>query len=220
MSKPLVSVLTVTRRKGWEELAQTCLNNQTFRDFEWIVVSEQEVDVAYIPAPPKTRKSNLSASNNVGLKACKGEYVVFYQDFIDLPNDCLQRLVDNVDATTFVTTLTINADGSQDQRGTNGGPVVKCYPEQWEENVAIAPMGIIKYLGGYDEEYDNGWAWNNCNLAARAAMLGCSFLMDQSNNPRLQPHDMNSIKELNGEFHTERMRQIESGEFPLRLNYL
>lgn len=218
--KPLVSVLTVTRRKGWEELAQTCLNNQTFRDFEWIVVSENEVDVPYIPAPPKTRKSNLNASLNEGLKACKGEYVIFYQDFIDLPTDCFQKLVDLVTPTTFVTTNTINADGSHDARGINGQPPKQCYPEEWEANVAIAPMGIIRYLGGFDEEYDEGWSWDNCNLAERAAMLGCTFMLDQSNNPQLLPHDTNSIKELNGEFHTERMRQIDSGEFPLRLNYL
>jgi len=220
MSKPLVSVLTVTRRTGWEEVAEQSLMRQTFKDFEWIVVSENEVSVPYIPAPKTDKVSNLSASNNEGLRACQGEYVIFYQDFIDLPPDCFEKIMKLVDPTTFVTTLTINPDGSPDLRGEIGQGVKEVVPEYWEENVGAAPMGVIKYLGGYDEDYDNGWAWNNCNLACRAALMGCRFILDQSNNPILLPHDTTKIKNMNGEFHTQRMRDIEDGLFPLRLEYL
>jgi hypothetical protein len=94
-----------------------------------------------------------------------------------------------------------------------------CLAEEWEENVGLAPLDILRELGGYDEEYDNGWAWNNCNVAERAEMLGCNFILDESNNPQLLEHDIIQI-EPNGEFHAKRIREIREGTRPLKVNYL
>jgi glycosyltransferase involved in cell wall biosynthesis len=220
--KPKLSVLTVTMRNGWEEIAKESLARQTFKDFEWIVISENKVNVPYFPAPPKKNKSNLVASDNEGLRRCRGDYVVFYQDFIWLPDDCLERLYNEADPNTFVTTLTINPPGvERDPRGVVGEGVKYCAPEEWEANVGLAPMGVVRYLGGIDEDYDQGWAWDNCNLAVRAAMIGCQFKIDQNNNPRLLPHAPKPRGlEPNGDFHASRIREIEEGVFPLRLNYL
>lgn len=220
---PKVSVLTVSKRTGWEQIALDSLARQTFRDFEYVVVSEDPLEIPSIPAPPKTRRSNLSASNNVGIKNCSGRYIVFYQDFIELPPDCLEKLVSLADRNTFVTTLTLNPPGKEDDpRARVGEPVKSCRPEEWEENVAIAPAAILRYLGGYDEEYDQGWAWNNNNIACRAAMVGCKFLIDPTNNPQLIPHEdeAKNIGVLNGDFHNQRMADIEQGKFPVRLDYL
>lgn len=221
----VVSVLTVTKRTGWEHIAQKSLESQTYKDFEWIVVSEEKLDIPYVPAPPKTRHSNLSASNNEGLRNCKGDYVMFYQDFIELEPDCIEKLVRVAEETGgFVATACIDPDGNMDGRYTGVDTVRECIPAEWETNTALAPMKAIKELGGFDEEYDDGWAWDNVNLADRAAMLGYKFYLDETNKPKLHFH----VKEpeadpsliMNGNLHEMKMRLIQVGREPLKVPYL
>jgi glycosyltransferase involved in cell wall biosynthesis len=224
-SGPKVSVLTVSKRTGWEHTAEQSLESQSFRDFEWVVVTEQAYShscfafAKHLKAPPKTRASNLNKSLNHGLKHCKGQYVLFYQDFITLQPDAIERLLENANDHTFITTATHNG-GKFDLRYTEANDVHQVPPQFWEANVALAPMKVIKELGGFDEEYDNGWSWDNCNLAERAELLGCDFLMDERVKPLLHDHEPSDVHNLNGEFHEQRMRDIKAGLYPLRLAYL
>lgn len=228
---PKVAVLTVSRRRGWEKLAAESLSGQTFQDFSYVLVhkdlyephiwKDQQTRVEH----PSKRVSNLNRALNQGLNVIirnwDVDYVIFYQDFIELPPDCFEKLLALASPDTFVTTCTPNYDGSDDGRYTGVDVPRPCLPEEWEANVAIAPMAVIRELGGFDEEYDDGWSWDNVNLAERAAMLGCKFVIDESNRPKLFPHDMPSeALQLNGAFHEQRMAQIRAGEFPLRLHYL
>ncbi len=229
----MISILTVTKRNGWFDLAVKSLKNQTYKDFEWIIVYEPNVEVQstdeiknykWVPAPPKKAHSNLSASNNEGLRNCTGDYVLFYQDFIELEPDTLEKLVANIDDETLITTATINPDGNKDQRYTGIDTLREIKPAEWEENVGMAPMKVLKELGGYDEGYDEGWAWNNVNVAERAELLGCTFLIDESINPRLEFHikepDADKTLELNYLRHEMTMREIAIGKKPLKLDYL
>ncbi len=212
--RPNFTVLTVSRRKHWYWTARANIAFQTIKPEGWVVIQEGR------NAPKKTRQSNLNASLNAGLRKITTDYIIFYQDFIDLQPDCFEKLLSLATANTFVTTATINADGNKDGRYLGLDCPRPCRPEEWEANVAIAPMAVIRELGGFDEEYDDGWSWDNVNLAERAEILGCNFILDETNNPRLLPHDRSEIKELNGEFHAQRMREIRAGDRPLRLNYL
>ena len=38
----MISVLTVSKRRGWEKLAKESLDNQTYKNFEWIIVTEDD----------------------------------------------------------------------------------------------------------------------------------------------------------------------------------
>lgn len=231
----MISILTVSKRVGWEALARAQIKKQPFvRDnldfFEWVVVQEPSImsrqqtlpglSVKWLLAPERIRRSNLNASLNAGLRACSGDYVIFYQDFIELPVDCFERLFKLANETTFVTTATINADGSNDSRYLGVDLARPCRPEEWEANVAIAPMKVVRELGGFDEEYDNGWSWDNVNLAERAAMLGCSFIVDETNRPQLLHHPKVTDLPLNGNRHSLTMADIRAQRKPLRLNYL
>lgn len=229
---PSFSVLTVSRRTGWEAGGwQSVMQQRSRRRRKWVVVPEEPVTFSALPEyakylpelvgpPPRTRTSNLNASLNAGLRRITTDYVIFYQDFIDLPADCFEKLMALAAPDTFVTTCTINADGSKDSRYLGLDCVRPCRAEEWEANVALAPMAVIRELGGFDEEYDNGWAWDNVNLAERAEILGCKFLLDETNQPQLLPHDKSEIRQLNGDFHAKRMNDIRAGKFPLRLKYL
>jgi hypothetical protein len=210
------SVLTVSKRTGWEEQATKQVYSQTFSPENWIIVQEG------VNAPEPIRASNLNRSLNHGLKQINSEYVVFYQDFIELQPDCFEKLLALADEKTFVTTCTPNYDNSDDSRYLGIDGPRPCRPEEWEANVAIAPMKAMRELGGFCEEYDNGWSWDNVNVAERAAMLGYKFIIDESNRPRLLPHEQTSKLEmkLNGDRHAKEMEAIRNGWKPLKYNYL
>lgn len=184
------SVLTVSKRIGWKADANHCVAKQTAQPFEWIVIQEG------VNAPKQTRLSNLNASLNEGLRQVTTDYVIFYQDFIELPKDCFEKLLALVDERTFVTTCTPNYDGSSDSRYTGVDEPRRCRPEEWETNVAIAPMKALRELGGFDTRLDTGWSWDNALLARKAAMLGYKFIIDESNRPKLYPHEMSSHETL------------------------
>ena len=229
--------MTVSKRRGWEDGAIASLRRQTFQDFEWVIITEdrytykpffiyEDLKVRHCFAPPKVSVSNLNASLNAGLRHCQGDYVIFYQDFIELDQDCFQKLYDlaSRDQRTFVTTCTPNADGTDDTRYTGADIPRPCYPEQWEANVSIAPMKVLKELGGFDEDYDHGWSWDNVNLAERADMLNCNFIIDESNRPKLLFHvkepDLNPTMRMNGDFHNARMEEIRRGLRPINCENL
>lgn len=230
----MLSVLTITKREGWLPVAVDSLSNQTDKDFEWVIVHEPNVpqetidaikNYRWIAAPPKRRHSNLNASWNEGLRHCSGNIVVFYQDFIQLDRDTLAKLRQDVGETYgFVTTATINPDGAHDARYTGVDGLRTIPHQEWEANVAAAPMRAIKELGGFDETYDDGWSWDNVNLAARAELLGYTFHIDESIKPRLLYHqkepEADPTLELNYLRHEMTMRSIAIGDKPIKLNHV
>lgn len=220
------SVLTVSARTGWEDIANASIAVQTVQPKAWYLVSRlmesfNACKAIPIQEPEKTKVSNLNAALNAGLNFIDTEYVIFYQDFISLDSDCFEKLLALVDENTFVTTCTPNYDNSDDSRYLGVDVPRECRPEEWEANVAIAPMKAIYELGGFDEDYDNGWSWDNVNLAERAALLGYKFIIDESNRPTLFPHPrLETNMELNLDRHTETMRKIKTGEKDIKLPYV
>jgi len=232
MSRAL-TVLTVTKRNGWFAQNAESLANQSYQDFRWVIVYEPNVDtvdvdgldVKWVQAPPKVRHSNLNASLNEGLKYVDTEYVVFYQDFISLDRDDLMELFISSQSTNgFVTTATINPDGNHDARYTGTCGLREIEAKEWEANVAIAPMQALYDLGGFDEEYDEGWSWDNVNVAERAELLGYKFYINEDVKPILGYHpkepDVDKTLELNYMKHEMTMRLIATGKKPLKLDYL
>lgn len=211
------SILTVSKRDGWQAAAKRQVKKQTVQPEEWIVIQEG------VNAPKQTRVSNLNASLNAGLNKIRTPYVIFYQDFIKLEPDCFEKLLKLASPTKFVTTCSKNPPGKiEDPRYLGLDCPRPCIPDEWEANVAIAPMKAIRELGGFDEDYDNGWSWDNVNLAERADILGYEFWLDESNRPQLLPHDPphDGSLEPNGEFHAKRMKAIREGRYPLKCDHL
>jgi len=232
------SCLTVSKRTGWEEIYADSINRQTVKADQTIIITEEFYKTALAltkdfpsrnektsiidHAPKKTRLSNLNASLNKGLGLVTSDYVIFYQDFIELKEDCFEKLLALATPRTFVTTCTPNYDGSDDGRYTGVDVPRPCIPEEWEANVALAPMDFIRELGGFDERLDDGWSWDNALLARKAAMLGAKFILDESNRPKLYPHEMSSHNTLpkNGELVEKIMYNIRNGIEPLNCGCL
>lgn len=221
-------LLTVTKRTGWEVGARASIRAQTQQPNKWIVISEQNVNIPeaeVYPAPEKKYHTTLNASWNEGLRHCTSKYVIMYQDFIELYSEDLEKLVRSAEKTGgFVTTATINPDGKHDQRYRGTDDLHECPPPEWEANVAIAPLEALEQLGGFPEEYDRGWSWDNVNVAERAAMLGYKFYIDEQVKPRLLFHvkepDADPTLELNAIRHEVEMANIRAGKKPIKYPYL
>lgn len=243
-------VLTVSKRVGWEDIALTSLINQeTQYNFKWVIVTEEPneklqalVDLCgrsksrpvlvQAPPPKPGYPSNLNASLNTGVRTILGmkQYIstiMFYQDFIGLETDTIEKLMkartkskelQNCHA-DFITTAT-HEDGKFDARYTGVDKLRPIEPKEWEANVAIAPLAIVKKLGGFDEDYDQRWSWDNVNLAERAHLLGAKFYIHEGVKPNLHYHPKIRDIEPNGEFHEQRMREVRHKQRPIELGYL
>ena len=77
-----ISVLTPSIRPAGLEILQKSLKNQSFKDFEWI----QDIGLG--------DKHDLNQAWNRMLKRAKGELIVFYQDYIKIEPDGLQKFWD------------------------------------------------------------------------------------------------------------------------------
>lgn len=102
-----VTVITPTNREGFWHIMADNLSNQTYKNFEWIIVddhSEDRIKVAQKYAQKfnldityqrgnKTRDYGVSHAYNVGCSLATGELIVSLQDFMLLPPNGLELLV-------------------------------------------------------------------------------------------------------------------------------
>ena len=103
----------------------------------------------------------------------------------------------------------------------------EAYPVEWEMNWAAIPRDVIYDLGGMDEEYDSqGFAYDNTNIATRAAIAGYKIYLDPTNECYGFSHDTwwpNPLKvnRVSPErYHFEQMNKMMKGELSPKLNYL
>ena len=76
---PKISVLTPSVRPEGLKVTRETLLKQTFRDFEWLV----EINASGEP--------DLNHAYNRMIRRSKGELIVSLQDFIELPEDALEK---------------------------------------------------------------------------------------------------------------------------------
>lgn len=164
-----ISVLTPTiRPKGLEPL-QESLRKQTLQDFEWLV----EMGLPW-------RGHDLNVAMNRMLTRARGEIIVSLQDWCKITPNALEK-IDDLHRMTEKTAFTypvLKVDTFQDEhyRGDwrpNKNDFIPYY--QWETDFASAPRQMFFEIGGYDEDMDQGWSWDNVNVAHRAKMAGYAF---------------------------------------------
>jgi glycosyltransferase involved in cell wall biosynthesis len=197
--------------------------------------------------------TNIWAAYNKGLSKCQGKYVVFLQDYIWIPPGGIGRFVRCQERQRGFYTGVGNVgegpektvDGAltiwgypyygpperirwQDPRiGAWDGQVVKVDPDMWENNWACAPRSALLELGGFDEEFDFGWAWGEKDLAFRALKLGYKSYMDTGNRCMAWWHDTfwpNPYKDnetlSNKPRLDTKLAEMAAGKRSARLNYL
>lgn len=109
--EPLVSVITPTNRQGWWNIMAHSLSQQTYKNFEWIIVDDFPKDrtdisrtyaqkyglkIKYLRSKERKVKRNYGLVNadNTAISKAEGELYVWVQDFIMIPPTGIEQLVD------------------------------------------------------------------------------------------------------------------------------
>lgn len=222
---PLVSIVTPTIRTGWWNMMAYNLSKQTYKNFEWIIVDDYKEDRSEIArkyaekyditirylrgdkiASNYPRRYGLVRANNKAWKESKGELLVWLQDFILIPQNGIEMLVDlnrhNPDALIAPVDeywYAKEPDRTNLEDWWNGDTnildkfswrnVRKQFigirpsenPFDFEMNYGAIPKHILDKLNGWWEFMDDGLGYDNTEIAYRALQAGYKLLIDDRN---------------------------------------
>jgi hypothetical protein len=180
---PRITVITPSIRPEGVEVVKHTLEGQTLRDFEWIPKLS-------VPGPVP----DLCRSCNDALRDARGELIVFVQDYIKLAPDALQRAWMNYKKhpnTAFTSPVGKTFDWIsvvwEWRKHTPIDTVLEYY--QWEIDFGYIAKSAILEVGGFDEDYDSGFGWENVDLAYRLSKMGVEFRCDPDNLAVALDHD-------------------------------
>lgn len=160
------------------------------------------------------------------LRRAKGEKVVIWQDAISCGSKFLEE-INRLPCLDTCWTFPVIKDGKTDWRATgyeNSRSISKIPPHYWETDLAMAPLKAFFDVGGFDESFDDGWSWDNVEIAWRLNAAGYVFFVDPNHLGNAVDHDKivehpfrgklpNNDKKAN-----ETARQAERGKY--KLDYL
>jgi glycosyltransferase involved in cell wall biosynthesis len=225
ITMPKVSIILPTIREGWWRIQAENMANQTYKNLEWIIVDDYKedrseiakkyaklynLDIKYIRGDKATGKYNkkiaLVRANNLGWKNATGELCVWIQDFILIPDNGIEQLVDlyrhNEDALIapvdiYYDCLPVNMENKEDWwegqenvlteetwrniRVKNEGVREEENAFAFEMNYGAIPRKILEELNGWWEFMDDGLGYDNTEIAYRALKLGYRLIIDDSN---------------------------------------
>lgn len=206
----MISVLTPSIRPQFLDLTQSVLETQTFTDFEWIV----EIGL-------RTNGFTLPSDMNKMLRRAKGDRIVILQDCIRIHDDALERInaLSN-DMWTFPVGQAregeiIEWDWRKDFSGELLGP------HYWETDFGCAPRQAFFDVGGYDEEFNKGWSWDNVEIARRMYRAGYKGYCDNTigavsrRHDELIPHPFRNTRESNEKRAEESKYRCDRGDYVL-----
>ncbi len=178
------------------------LNKQTRNDFEWLIESHD----------PKEPPDFNQAMNRLIRKA-KGELLVIVQDYIKIPENGLESFFKAYKKEPNVAfTAPVIKEGKKDWRCYRD---TDCNFMEWECDYASIPRKMLVEIGGFDEELDKQWGFDNVNVALRIEMAGYKIKCLKDNRASVIDH--NKIikhpyqKLRDPDFHNQRLNEIRRG---------
>jgi len=151
------------RPEGLKPVREALLK-QTFKNFEWLV------DINW------TGEVDFNKATNRLLRRSSGELIVFVQDYVELPPDGLQKLWDaHQNKPAFYTVPVGHYDDEETKWDWRTNVSGKIPWMDWEIDCGSAPRSALFEIGGFDEELDKHWGYDNPNVALRAEMKGYDF---------------------------------------------
>ncbi len=165
-------------------MTEETLTHQTFKDFEHITKLS-------VPGP----KPDLCASLNDCIRRSKGELIVILQDYTRIAPDGLQKCWDRYQEDpeagwTFALQKTDdwqNITKSDWRLDRPNGAYISW--NEWETDFACIPKKAILDVGGWDEDFDSGFSWDNVEIAYRMFKSGWGFRVDNKNRALAWDHD-------------------------------
>lgn len=203
-----ISVVTPSIRPEGLKVVQECLEQQTLKDFEWLT----EIGL------PKKDGHDLNAAFNRMLRRAKGDLVVFWQDYVKAGPDCLQKFWDAYEKDKkifFTAPVGKTSDWKEVKWDWRKHFTEVASWTYWEIDLGAAPLSALKEIGGFDEELDKHWSFDNVNVAMRADLAGYKFANLTDNQAVAWDHDAflehPFRKKYNPDFHNQRLDDIRRG---------
>lgn len=204
---PKISVLTPTiRAEGLVVLAKS-LKKQTFKDFEWLI----EVNIS--------DKQDFNQAMNKMLRRSKGQLIVSIQDFIQVPEDGLEKFWQSYCdyPNTFFTAPVGKTENWKDiEYDWRIDRDWDCNWMEWEIDYGCAPLQALKIIGGFDEELDQQWGFDNVNVGLRAELEGYKFANLKDNVAIAYDHNKSMehpfLSKRDSEFHNYRLNEFRMGK--------
>lgn len=209
---PKLTIITPTIRPEFLNITQDTLERQTFQDFEWLV----EVGL-------KNRGYGLSKDLNTMIKRAKGEQIVMLQDCIRIEEDALEKMValDKQHFYTFPVGKVKDWEAMPSWDWRKSPEKKDIPPHYWEADFALAPKEAFMKIGGYDETFDEGWSWENVEVAWRAYYAGYSFFVEPTivsvalDHDKIKEHPYRETRKKNSEKANQTMKTAEVGKWKL-----
>lgn len=158
----------------------------------------------------------LFHADNAGLFTSNGELVVFLQDFIEIPIDGIQKYVDlyetnpdkmysgvddrwhyeaeeldtknKLDVFSFKNYKKTKSDYTSPRIRIGGATRRTTEPMEWELNWSASPRKILIDLGGWNNDWDRGFAYDNSEIALRHVYNGGQIIIDETNMANALSH--------------------------------
>ena len=215
----------------------------------------------HIPEGKRTKRYALAQADNVGIKESSGELVVWLQDFILIPPDGLQKYWDLYQAhpdamyTGVDGRISVLPDGPVDlenptdilmggtwkrgrldyvnQRGFDKEIRQSYDAFEFELNWAAFARTVAEDIGGFNEEFDHGFAYDNTEFAFRALTIGKEMWLDPTNyaealnhwelfpaaDDPFVPEREQAVQENNLRYKAY-VEAVKLGQAPIYMNYL
>jgi len=220
ISTPTVIVITITIREGWWDLMARNISKQSYLVNEWIIVDDHPDDrselakevakdynlnIKYLRGNKGKHRYGLAAANNIGWKNATGDLLVYLQDFVVMPQDGVESLVDiyrhhpnaliapvdiyyecvepNLEhkRTWWPSEGVIQRESWRNIRVINKGIRDTDNPADFEMNYGAIPKKVLDKLNGFWEFYDNGFGFDNTEIAYRHLENNGEIILDDTN---------------------------------------
>lgn len=215
--RPLVSIITPTIREGFWDVMYSNIKDQTYKNIEWIIVDDhknnrkniaERYGARYFRGKKKnSRKYGLSSANNIGWENSKGELCIWLQDFMFMPVDGVEQLVDlylhNPNSLIAPVDVYHNPAISgivgndlsdsihwndfvgdflwRNSRNKRLGIRKTENPADFEMNYGAIPRSVLERIGGFWEFFDEALGYDNTEIAHRALESGSDIIIDDMN---------------------------------------
>lgn len=197
----MITVITPTIRPEGLNLVEKALKRQTYKDFEWIVISPQHVNIKgfrridkLLSDPPKTDDLvwTLNRAYNKAIKHSQGDLIVSWQDwtysnpealekfefhYFNNPNLIVSGVGNKYSSTNWIEIVWKDPRERDDQ-----GSFYPCYFSDIEGNFCSVPKKAFYDVGGFDEELDKYFGMDFYGVLERMSIAGkWDFHLDQTN---------------------------------------
>lgn len=224
-------------------------------------MKDSPLNFKHVPEPPKDKGYNLAKADNAGIKNSSGELLVWLQDFILIPQDGLEKYwglyVQHPDAMysgvdgrfSLISAGDMHINDPIDVLRGNGwshgridyvnqrthrNEIYQSYdPYEFELNWAAFARTVAEDIGGFNEEFDHGFAYDNTEFAFRALQMNKELWIDATNYAEAINHwelfggmtdpfvkDRESAVQENALRYKHYVQSVKDGVAPIYMNYL